>query len=650
MENYNTAEVKEWVNAENQFAQNHFDVVKKKYSIASKIKEYDFLSTNGLPEKKGAFYYSKYRIDKARPASLFYRKQLTDSPTQVVDVYKTFKDNNAYITNYYPSSNSKYLAYQVSLNGSDKHIIRFADIDKSENLEDILTDIKFSDVFWNQDIGVFYKKNGNVRVFDKDSTYQLFYHKIGDAQSADKLVFDVTASESSLHFFTKENKLFIIVTNKEETSQDYYVCPTDSEDFKPEKFISNEVTGFHLLNYSDGRIYFSSSKFDWGEIRSFDIKNREDEKVIIPQIYTHLLVDSFFSKDYIICKYKTVGKNYMIIYDKTGKFVRKFDVPYGMDFKICFLDEKTNDLYVTFYSYSISYLNYKLNLLSGKTGPFFSDYSPPKPSLFPFDYFETKTIAYKSRDGEDIPITIVYKKGIKLDGSNPTLLKAYGGFGVVSGPVYDTGLLYFLEKGGVFAYAEVRGGGEKGRNWHLDGMGLKKINTFNDFIDAAEFLINEKYTSPSKLAITGGSQGGLLVGVAMTQRPDLFKVAIPEMGVFDMIKFGQYTIGKYHLDEYGDVKNKKEFEALMAYSPYHNIKEDINYPTTLIITSENDDRVPPMHSYKFAARLQNREAQKNPVYLMTLSNSGHYGKISNYQAYIEEQAMFYNFLLYHLNQ
>ncbi|MGK4566599.1 prolyl oligopeptidase family serine peptidase [Flavobacterium sp. 3HN19-14] len=211
-------------------------------------------------------------------------------------------------------------------------------------------------------------------------------------------------------------------------------------------------------------------------------------------------------------------------------------------------------------------------------------------------------------------------------------------------------MLYFLDKGGVFAYAEIRGGGEKGLEWHHEGMGLKKINTFTDFIDAAEYLISEKYTSPAKLAITGASQGGLLVGAAVTMRPDLFKVAIPKVGVYDMAKFDQYTVGNYHLDEYGNPDIPAEFKSLLAYSPYHNVKEDVNYPVMLVITSENDDRVPPIYSYKFTARLQDRTAQKNPIYLETRSDSGHYGKVANYSDRIEQAAEFYSFLLYHLNQ
>ncbi|RTY95945.1 prolyl oligopeptidase family serine peptidase [Flavobacterium sp. GT3R68] len=649
LENFNADEVSEWVNSQNQLIYTHTEEIKKKYSPVFKIKEYDNLSTNGLPEKKGDYFYSHYRLDKSKPAALFYRKKLNDAPIEITNTYRTFKDANVVMTDFYPSDNSKLVAYEVSINGSDLHQVGFTSISKKEDLTDVLKNVKFSNIAWNGEKGVFYKKTSNLSKFDKDSTYQMYYHKIGTIQDDDKLVFDSAKTEGVFTFFTKENKLVIMEHNKEETFRNFYWCSLAGDDFKPEKFIENDRNTFTFLNYSKERIYFSSKDYEWGEIRSRNM-NGEDEKVIVPQIYTHLLVDTFFYEDYIICKYKTLGKNYIGVYDTSGQFIRKFDVPYNMDFRIRFFDKETKDLYVTFYSYAISFLNHKLNLETGKTQSYFNDYIEPKPALFSFDHFETKTVTYQSRDGVAVPITIVHKKGISLDGNNPTLLKAYGGFGTISGPVYDTGLLYFMEKGGVFAYAEIRGGGEKGTKWHKNGKGLKKMNTFNDFIDAAEFLIKEKYTSPDKLAITGASQGGLLVGVAMTQRPELFKVAIPQMGVYDMMNFGKYSVGKYHLDEYGDIENKNEFDVMMGYSPFHNIKEGINYPTTLIITSENDDRVPPMHSYKFAAGLQNRAAQKNPIYLKTLSNSGHSGKISNYQNYTEEKAAFYSFLLYHLNK
>lgn len=648
LENMSADEVLNWRNAQNEVTNLHLEDIKKDYSSVSKIKEYNAYSSNGLPVKKGRYFYSMYRKDKNRGGALYYRKKIHDAPLEIANPYKIYKNEDAYIASYYPSKNSTLMALNISLNGSDKTEIRFADIDKLQVSDEVLTNIK-SNLAWNSDIGIFYKKNANVHVFDKDSTFQLYYHKIGTLQKDDKLVFDTTKTEDSFWFLTVENKLIVVENNKEGTLQTFRQASLLDENFVLEEILENDPSDFDFINYRDGRIYFSTKEFDWGEVRSIDVNNKSDVKIVIPQIYTHLLTNTSFFEDYIVCQYRLPGKNYITVYDKNGGFVRKFEAPYGMNFRINFFNKETKDLFVTFYSFTIPYLNYTLNIETGKTNPFFTDYLPPKPTLFPFDHFETKSVTYKSRDGEDIPMTIVYKKGLLLDGNNPTLLKAYGGYGSVSGPSYNTGLLYFLEKGGVYAYAEIRGGGEKGSKWHLAGKGINKINTFNDFIDAAEFLIAQKYTSPNRLAITGGSHGGTVVGVAMTKRPELFKVAIPQMGAHDMVQFGKFSVGELNYKEFGNPEKVEEYKSLIGYSPYHNIQENVNYPVTLIITSENDDRVPPVHSYKFAARLQNRAAQKNPVYLETLSGSGHFGK-STYNGYVNQEADFYNFLLYHLNQ
>jgi prolyl oligopeptidase len=650
LENVNSNEAINWVNKQNEYSENHLKEVTKATNFLFKIKDYNYLSTNGLPSKYGKYFYSNYRLDKKKPYVLHYREKLNDMPKQLVDPFAIYKDDNVVMSGFYPSKNSKFLAYKISLNGSDRNEIRFVDILNQKNLDDVLKDIKFSNASWNDDKGVFYKRNSNSDFFAKDSTYQLFYHKLGEIQDKDALIFDTTKDESNFNFFVRENKLFVFETNKEETKRAYHYIDLSDETFTLKEFVVPTPDHFSYLYSKGDDVYFSDKKYDWGDVRSFNINNPSEVVSIIPQIYSHLLVDVDFKSEYIICKYKHLGKNYINIHNYDGTFVRKFEAPMGMNFNIRFLDNKTNELYVTFYSYTISYLNYKLNITTGDSNVYYNDFIQPKPTLFPFDHFETKSTTYKSRDGKDVPITIIHKKGASLDGNNPTLLEAYGGFGVISGPSYDVGLLHFLEKGGVYAYAEIRGGGEKGRKWHKDGMGLKKMNSFNDFIDAAEFLISEKYTSPNKLAITGASNGGLVVGVAMTQRPDLFKVAVPKVGVFDMIKFDQYTIGKFHLDEYGNPENEDEFKSLLTYSPYHNIKEDVNYPTTLIITSENDDRVPPVHSYKFAAKLQNRSAQKNPIYLNVKSKAGHYGKISSYDKSVQEDAEFYSFIWEHLNE
>ena len=650
LENFKSNEVTNWVNEQNIYSENHLKEVTKATNFLFKIKDYDYLSTNGLPSKNRKYFYSNYRLDKKKPYVLHYREKLNDMPRQLVDPYAIYKDENVLMSGFYPSKNSKYLAYKISLNGSDRNEIRFVDISNQKNLDDVLKDIKFSNAAWNDDKGIFYKKNSNTDFFAKDSTYQLYYHKLGEIQDKDVLIFDTSKDESDFRFFVRENKLFLFETNKEETKRLYHYIDLSDETFKIKEFVVPNGNDFSYLYSKEDNVYFTNTKYDWGDVRSFNINNPTEVTSIIPQIYSHLLVDTDFTSEYIICKYRNLGRNYINIHNYDGTFVRKFEAPMGMNFNIRFLDNKTNELYVTFYSYTISYLNYKLNITTGDTNVYYNDFIEPKPTLFPFDHFETKTITYKSRDGKDVPMTIIHKKGIQLNGNNPTLLEAYGGFGSVSGPSYDVGLLHFLEKGGVYAFAEIRGGGEKGRKWHKDGRGLKKMNSFNDFIDAAEFLISEKYTSSNKLAISGASNGGLVVGVAMTQRPDLFKVAVPKVGVYDMIKFEQYTIGKFHLDEYGNPEIEEEFNALLNYSPYHKIKEGVNYPTTLIITSENDDRVPPVHSYKFAARLQNRAAQKNPIYLQVKSNAGHYGKISSYEKSVQADAEFYSFIWEHLNE
>jgi len=649
LEQINSPETKKWVEQENEITTSKINELKDVKEVEKKLKEYDLSKSSGFPQKKGRYFYSWYIKENDKPASLFYRKNLNDQAIELINPYKLLNKTNVFIDGIYPSKSSSLLAFKMNEDGSDKTEIRFIDIFKKEYLKDVITHVKFSNVSWNLDFGVFYKKNSNLNPTAKDSTNQLYYHRLGTEQEADKLIFDASKTDNGFSYYTTRGKLILIETNKEETQTTFYQATLSDQDFTLEKFLetSNDIK---FLDFINGRIYYSSKEFDWGEIRSFDINNRADETVIIPQIYSQLLVGSYITEDYIFCQYKTIGKNYIRVYDSSGKFIRKFDSPDGMSFGITFYDEETKSLFVTLNSYVVSVSNYRLNIETGEASPYFNDYIRAKATLFPLDYFETKSITYKSRDGKDVPITIVYKKGLKLDGNNPTLLRAYGGFGSVSSQNFSSGIVYFLEKGGVFAFAEIRGGGEKGLKWKNDGRGLKKTNSFNDFIDAAEFLIKEKYTSPERLAISGGSHGGLVVGVAMTQRPELFKVVIPKMGLFDMVKFDQFTLGKYRFNEYGNPENIEEFNSLLSYSPYHNIKEDVNYPTTLIITSENDDRVAPLHSYKFAAKLQNRAAQKNPILLKTLSGSGHHGKVATYADYIKEEAEFYSFVLFYLNK
>lgn len=646
LEQPNSIDVSTWVDAQNQFTNSHFEAIKKRYSLENKIKEYDELSTNGLPTKKGRYFYSMYRKDKDKPGILFYRKGLKDLSAEVFNPYKIYKSPTTTIAGYYPSRNSQFIAIQLTIDGSDRKEMRFADLNSLNPTNDVLKDIKFSNVVWKGDRGVYYKRNTNKNTIARDSTYQIYYHNLGQKQEEDELIYDATQTDGNVTFFKAESKMFIVETNEKGVT--YRTIDLNSDSHEINDLIVNDTTEFNYRFFKDNTLYFSTKDYDWGEIRCKVMNNQSEAKVLIPQIYNHLLCNAIFLEKYIVCEYRTLGRNYISVYDYEGKFIRKFDAPLGCDFNIKFYNSETEDLFVSFYSYVVSFQNFKLNIRTGDINLYYNDYIIPKPTIFPLDYFETKVITYKSRDNKDVPITIVHKKGMKLDGSNPTLLSAYGGYGSVTSPHFDSALLCFLDKGGIFARAEIRGSGEKGLKWHRDGKGLKKMNTFNDFIDAAEFLIKEKYTSPSKLAITGGSHGGLVVGVAMTQRPDLFKVALPDVGVFDMVKFEEFTVGKYSVDEFGSVSNVEDFKNLYSYSPYHNIKPNVDYPITLIITGENDDRAVPFHSYKFAAKLQNNEGQKNPIYLKTEYKAGHSGKISNYQEFVQERAEFYSFLMYHL--
>jgi len=643
LEDMRSTEVETWTDAQNDLFKNRPAPIHTEKAISKKIREYDEASGHSIPIKKGKYFYLYMRRDKNTPSSLYYLETLNSTPAALPDFLRYY-DKGASITGYYPSDESTLLAVKISPDGGDGQEVKFADIKQNKLMNDVLKGIKYSGISWKGEEGVFYKRNANTQAFAADSTYQLYYHVMGAAQDNDKLVYDTSAKKTNFTFWVDENYLFISEDVNNDENKDYYYLPLDNLTAVPVKFMENAPAGFKFIDYKKGRVYYSTNQYDWGEVRSRGLTGN-DEKIVIPQFYNQLLTGSYFLSEYVVCKYKTLGKYHLSVYDTDMNFIKKYDLPPGMDCKVQFYDRESNCLYVTVQSYTLSPQNYTLNLQTGEFKPFYNKLIKAKPTLFPLDYFETKTITFKSRDNKDIPITIVHKKGLVMDGNNPTLLKGYGGFGSVSGPYYDSALLYFLEQGGVFAFAEVRGGGEKGLKWHSAGAGKNKVNAINDFVDAAAFLIAEKYTSAGRLGITGTSHGGLLVCGAITQRPELFKAAISKMGVTDVPQVLQYTVGAYHLNEFGNPAIKVDYENMLAYSPYQNVKPDVNYPALLLITGENDDRLPPMQSYKFAAKVQNRPAQKNVVYLKTMKASGHYGAVSTYNQRVEEKAEFYSFLL-----
>lgn len=647
LENTESEEVKNWVKQQNILAEENYSKVKKSVSTLESIKIYNANSTGSLPAKHGRYFYKLLTVNNKKAPHLFMLKDREANPLELINPNKIYPSKNVNIESYFPSKNSSLLAYSIRIDGSDKLELRFLDLIKNKSIKDSLLNIKFSNIAWNRDLGVFYKQNTNKTKFAQDSTFKLYYHRINTPQENDELIYDASKNDGQINFFTSKTKLFISEKNKSETQTTYYYTDLANDKFELVQFMVSTDNSFDLINYYNGRIYYSTNKYNWGEVRSFDLKNKNDDKQVVPQYYNHLLVGTYFTESYLICKYRTVGKTYLSIFDYEGKFIKKIETPIGTNISFQSYDEEAKDIYFGVTSYTVPYRNFKVNLISGEPEQVFTSINRAKPTVFPLDRFETKCISYKNRENIDIPINIVYKKGTILDGNNPCLLEAYGGFGTISSPKYDNGLLYFIDKGGVYAYAEIRGGGEKGEDWHKRGSGINKIKGLNDFIDASEFLIKEKYTNSEKLAITGGSQGGLVVGYALTERPDLYKLALPKVGVFDMVNAHKYTVGKYHLDEYGNPEKEDEYKLITTYSPLHKIKKEVNYPMTIIFTADNDDRVPPFHSYKFAAALQNREAQKNEIYVITKKDLGHYGG-NTYQKHVEEQAQFYDYLIRYL--
>ncbi|MXN92617.1 prolyl oligopeptidase family serine peptidase [Flavobacterium sp. Sd200] len=654
LENMRSPETENWVHAQNDLTDKHLGgLMSKIYPLPTLVK-YDNQTDFNIPNKNRKYFYSlvRYTDDALQTASLAYKKKLDGAFIALVNPNFFYSGKTVNIIDYEPSVNSKTLAYKLMINGSDQHEIRFVTVDGGKKLPEVIKNAKFGGMAWKADEGVFYNKNINTSQFAVDSTFQVYYHKVGTDVTTDKMVFDASDAKGQTHYFTSADgtRLFLTVANKRESEVDVYYADLTKDNFELKKFIDKSPPDFDLSGYTNGRIYYSSKESNWGDVRSFDPDSPAEKKVVIPQYQNQLLIHAYFFENRILCKYKNLDGSYLMLFDYNGKFIKKIQTPKAMDIDVAGSDYYDKDIFFYLSSYTIPPILFTLNLETGANDRFVSKTFTKTTAPFPVDYFESKSTTYTSRDGVQVPITIVYKKGTVLNGNNPTLLEAYGGFGVVNLPGYDNGLIYFLNNGGVYAYAEVRGGGDKGRDWHRQGRRLKKINTLNDFIDAAQYLIAQGYTSPARLAITGGSQGGLLVGSALVQHPELFKVAIPKVGVYDMAKFHDYTIGRFHFDEYGNPEDAKEFAAMMEYSPYHNIKDNVNYPTTLIITSDNDDRVPPVHSFKFAAKLQNRAAQTNPVYLKTRSNSGHYGVTTNREDKLKEESDFYAFLLYHINR
>ncbi|MEH2418515.1 prolyl oligopeptidase family serine peptidase [Nostoc sp.] len=636
LEDPDSEETTTWIEAQNQVTFGYLSEIPTREKIKQRLTKLWDYEKYGIPFKEGESLpdgsgdrYFYFKNDGLQNQSVLYTlKTLDDQPKVLLDPNKLSEDGTVALSGLSISENGKLLAYGLSASGSDWQEWKVRDVQTGEDLQDHLKWIKFSGASWTHDHqGFFYSRydepNEKTQLEDVNYYQKLYYHQLGKPQSEDILIYHrPDQKEWGFGGGVTEDGRYLIISIWLGTDPRNLLFFKDLTNPNAEvvELINQFEADYSFIDNDDNVFYFRTDlNAPRGRVIAIDTKNPAPEnwREIIPQSAETLesvgILNNQFVADYLKDAHSQIK-----IFDLKGAFVREVELP-GLGSAGGF-GGKRHDT-ETFYSYT-SFTTpgtiYRYDMITGKSTVF----RQPQVDFNPADY-ETKQVFYDSKDGTKVPMFITHKKGIKLDGNNPTYLYAYGGFNASMTPGFSVSLLIWMEMGGVYAMPNIRGGGEYGEEWHQAGMKEKKQNVFDDFIGAAEWLIANKYTKTEKLAIAGGSNGGLLVGACITQRPDLFGAALPAVGVMDMLRFHKFTIGWAWTSEYGSADNPEEFPALYAYSPLHNIKPDTAYPATLITTADHDDRVVPAHSFKFAAALQEAHAGDAPTLIRIETKAGH---------------------------
>lgn len=650
LEDDNSAETKAWVEAENALTFGYLDEIPFRESIKNRLTQIWDYPKYGLPYKRGDFwYYSKN--DGLQQQSVVYQVDGLDGEPRVFLDPNTFsEDGTVALSDLSFSKDGKYAAYSISSGGSDWREIFVIDVEKGEKINDHLEWIKFSGMSWLGD-GFFYGRYDTPEEGDMlkgvNKNNKVFFHQVGTSQSEDKLIFEDPSNPLNMwSIMTTEDESIISLIGSTPSTKGNSLFYKKAND-KNEKFIPIEVS-YDYQTYvidNDGNTLFvmTNKEAPKNKLYAFDI---EDKTLAVREILpesTDVLNGIEIINGKIVTNYMHNAASQSFVYDLEGKLIHEVKLP-GLGSVGGFTGDKDSN--IAFYSFT-SFLSpniaYKYNIETNE-----SEVYRNSEIDFDFDQYETKQVFYASKDGTQIPMFITHKKGLKLNGENPTLLYGYGGFNISLTPGFSVANLVFLENGGVYAMPNLRGGGEFGEEWHQAGTQLNKQNVFDDFIAAAEYLIDNKYTSPEKLAIRGGSNGGLLVGAVMTQRPELFQVALPAVGVMDMLRYHKFTIGYYWAPDYGTSEDSVQFANLIKYSPLHNIKAETKYPATFITTADHDDRVVPAHSFKFAAELQAKQAGNAPVLIRIETKAGH-GAGKSTEQIINEYTDLWSFTFKNLN-
>ncbi len=621
-------EVAKWVEAQNKVTSAYLHQIPERKQIEKRVTELWNYEKLSAPFRRGGKYFF-YKNDGLQNQNVLYIKDTLDGePRELIDPNKWAKDGTKALAGVAISDDAKYIAYGIAEGGSDWRTWRIMNIDTMKLLDDELKWVKFSGVSWTKDCkGFFYSRYDAPKAGEKFQSLNLnqkvYYHLIGTNQSDDVLVYKrPDHPDWGFSNEVSEDGRYLITTIWKGTDDKYRVAYKDltKQYGMPIDLITDFKNEYSFIG-NDGPVFYFKTDLDapLGRVIAIDTRKpqKENWKEVIPQAENNLRSVGIVGNLFVL-GYLKDAKTQIKMYDMKGRFVREVKFP-GVGVASGFGGKRTTtETFYTFSSFATPPSIYRYDMITGKS----ELYRRAKVKFNP-DNFEVKQVFYKSKDGTKVPMFIAHKKGLKLDGTNPTLLYGYGGFNIPLPPRFSISRLAWMEMGGVYAQANLRGGGEYGEKWHRAGTKLQKQNVFDDFISAAEWLIENKYTSKKKLAIQGRSNGGLLVGAVMTQRPDLFGACLPGVGVMDMLRFPKFTACRFWTDDYGSADNPEEFKALYAYSPYHNLKKGTRYPPTLITTADTDDRVVPGHSFKFAARLQYCHEGDAPVLIRIETKAGH---------------------------
>lgn len=649
LENDTSKAVKEWVKEENKITFDYLNKIPFRNKIKERYSKLFNYPKYSAPFKGGKNYFFFKNEGLQNQSVLYIQKGLDGKPELFLDPNKLKSDGTVALTSSAISKDGKYFAYGTASGGSDWNEYYVMNVSSKKKLKDHLNWIKFSGISWFKN-GFFYsrypKPSKGSELTGSNQFHTIYYHKVGTDQKDDKRIFGDNKNPKMTFYAqtTDDEKYLIIYSSKGTNNNALNVKDLSKPNSKIRTVIPTFDNNYTVVdNIGKKLLVLTDRNASKNKLVLID-PNRPNEsnwKVIIPEIKDVLRSVKIIGGK-IIANYMKDVSSHIYIFDLNGKYEKEIKLP-TLGTVSGFSGSKEESIaFYNFTSFTYPSSIYKFEVSTGKS----TLYRQPKLD-FDFSVYKTEQKFYTSKDGTKIPMFIVYKKGTKLDGSNPTYLYGYGGFNISLTPSFSSSRLIWLEQGGIFAMPNLRGGGEYGEAWHKAGTKLQKQNVFDDFISAAEYLIKNKYTSADKLVCAGRSNGGLLIGAVINQRPDLFRVALPSVGVMDMLRFHKFTIGWAWVSDYGSSDDSLQFNALYKYSPLHNIKNDLNYPAVLVTTADHDDRVIPGHSFKYTATLQEKYKGDNPILIRIGVRAGH-GAGKPTSKIIEEQTDIWSFVFYNL--